>query len=375
MNSNKIKILYVVSTLKHSGPTMVLLGTVKNLSKEKFDLQILTLSPEPQDSKMKEFLNDNIKVESLNLSRFEFIMKGYRALKEYIDQYDPDIIHTSGIRSDIAISKMNIKAKHCMTIHNYVYEDYIAKYGNLIGKIAANSSIKAMKKCDYVICCSNSLRNMYSKILPTKDLYVVQNGVDTYKFKPVADVNMKVRLRSILGIPQDHIVFLSVGSLIKRKDPTSIIRAFKNANYKNKATLILLGDGELMEQCEKESNENIILKGNVRNVNDYLQASDVYISASKSEGLPNSVLEAGSCGLDLILSDIPQHKEIFEDNFGLVEFFAVEDIKMLSVKINKAIEANNREINYNIVKLIEDNFSNNVMSKHYEEMYYLMLNN
>ncbi|HHW71280.1 MAG TPA: glycosyltransferase family 4 protein [Clostridiales bacterium] len=193
------------------------------------------------------------------------------------------------------------------------------------------------------------------------------------KFKPVPDIEMKIRLRSLLGIPQDHIVFLSVGSLIKRKDPLSIIKAFKDANYKNRATLILLGDGELMEQCEKESNENIILKGNVRNVTDYLQASDVYISASKSEGLLNSVLEAGSCGLDLILSDIPQHKEIFEGNLGLANFFEVGDIGALSTKINKAINKMSRDINYDLATYVENNFTNKVMSRNYEYIYYFIL--
>ena len=39
----------------------------------------------------------------------------------------PDVIHTTlGIRADVTVSRLKIK-KHCMTIRNYVFEDYISK--------------------------------------------------------------------------------------------------------------------------------------------------------------------------------------------------------------------------------------------------------
>lgn len=371
MKSKKIRILYIVSTLKQSGPTIQLLGLVTNLDKELFETKILTLSPEPENSMKEDFLNTNISIDSLNLSRVQFLVKGNLKLKKYISQYNPDVIHTSGIRADIAVSKMQLNTQHCMTIHNYAYEDYCAKYGNIVGKLSANYHVKAMKKCKYVICCSKSIKDMYEKIL-SKKIYVVQNGINTDKFKPAFNLDHKKSIRLMLGIPQDRTIALVVGSLIKRKDPISIIKAFKKANLENKAILILLGDGVLMEQCKSESDKNIILMGNVKNVKEYLQASDVYISASRSEGLPNSVLEAGSSGLNLILSDIPQHREIFEENLELVELFKVGDLKTLSLKIQEAIKRNTKDINFTMSSFIEDRFSNKVMSKNYEKIYYFI---
>ena len=372
MEYGRIKILYVVSTLRRTGPTRQLLGLVKNLNKDAFKIKILTLSPEPIDTMIKEFIDADIEVDSLNLSRAEFVIKGKSALKKYIEKYNPDIIHTSGIRADTAVSNMKLMKKHCMTVRNYVYEDYISKYGNIIGKIAAMYGIKSIKNCEYVICCSKTLKYMYEKILPGKKFYVVQNGIDIDEFKPPLNFEEKIFERKRLDIPQERMVFLAVGSLIKRKDPISIIKAFKNANCDNKAILILLGDGELLEECKNESDENIIIKGKVKNVEDYLKAADVYVSASRSEGLPNSVLEAGSCGLNLILSDIPQHKEIFEENSGLVQFFKVGDIGDLSLNISKLLKENKKEINFAISQYIRDRFSDKAMSKYYQEIYYSM---
>ncbi len=373
MKSKKIRILYVVSTLRQSGPTTQLLGLVTNLNKDLFDITVLTLSPEPEKTMKEEFFNANINVDSLNLSRAEFLVIGNRKLRKYINHYNPDIVHTSGIRADDAVSKMCLVDRHCMTIRNYAYEDYTAKYGKMIGRLVADYSIRVVKRCKYVICCSKTLKAMYERILP-KQLYVVQNGVNTNKYKPASNLEDKISKRLLLNIPRDKAVFLAVGSLIKRKDPISIIKAFKKANFENRAILVLLGDGELMEQCRKEADKNVIIRGNVKNVVDYLQASDFFISASKSEGLPNSVLEAGSCGLNLILSDIAQHREIFEDDLDLVKFFNIGDVDTLSLTIKESIETKTNHINFELSDFIKDRFSNNVMSKNYEKIYSLIVN-
>ncbi|HCX63323.1 MAG TPA: group 1 glycosyl transferase [Clostridiales bacterium] len=368
MKEKRTKILYVVSTLRQSGPTNQLKGIISNLDKSKYEAQVLTLSPEPKNTRLNDFTHLGIEVASLNLSRVQFQIKGKQLLKIYMDKLNPDIIHTSGVRADTVVSKLNVSSKHCMTIRNYVYDDYVAKFGSVVGKIAAESNIKAMQRCKYVICCSKSLKDMYMKIL-SQNLYVVQNGVDTKKFKPVEDIESKHSLRDSLNLPRDKVIFIAIGSLIKRKDPVTIIEAFKAVNIENKAVLILLGDGDLMNQCMNVSNNNILLKGNVDNVNDFLKASDVYVSASESEGLPNSVLEAGRCGVNLILSNIPQHLEVFENNLDFISLFNVGDTEKLTEAMEKEIRGFSNEINYDLSNYIEENFSNEVMSRKYEKIY------
>jgi glycosyltransferase involved in cell wall biosynthesis len=370
LSNKKIKILYVCSTLRQSGPTSQLLSLIKNLDKEKFEALVLTLSPEPENSRKQDYIKSSIVVDSLNLSRVQFLINGKDKFKKYINKYKPNIIHTSGVRADQVVSKIQSDFLHCMTIRNYAFDDYIAKYGSLIGRIVANFSISAMKKCEYVICCSKTLKSMYEKIIPNKKLYFVQNGVDIEKFSPLKDQNEKKELKSLLGVPKDKLVFLVVGGLIKRKDPLCIIKAFKQANVGDKAVLILLGDGELREECERLSNNSVIVKGKVNNVNDYLKVSDVYVSASKSEGLPNSVLEAGSSGLRLILSNIPQHIECVEQCTDLVPVFDVTDVD----KLTEIIKEVTNEIDYfldqeTICEVIRSNFSDKIMAKGYEEIY------
>src|SRR5690625_7843892 len=76
----------------------------------------------------------------------------------------------------------------------------------------------------------------------------------------------------------------------------------------------MLGGGELQSACKALAGQtnNILIKGAVANVAEYLQASDYFVSCSKAEGLPMAVIEALAWGLPCVLSDIPPHYEIFE---------------------------------------------------------------
>src|SRR5690625_7535896 len=76
----------------------------------------------------------------------------------------------------------------------------------------------------------------------------------------------------------------------------------------------MLGGGELQSACKALAGQtnNILIKGAVQNVAQYLQASDYFVSCSKAEGLPMAVIEALACGLPCLLSDISPHAEIFK---------------------------------------------------------------
>ncbi len=370
----RIKILYVVSTLMQGGPTNQLLGIVSNLDRSVFAPRVLTLSPESAQSKKNEFIQAHLEVDSLLLSRLGFPLQGLRLLRRYIEQYRPDIVHTSGVRADMVVAKLSLKPLHYLTVRNYAYDDYVALYGRLLGGWAARSSIAAMQQGDYVVCCSNSLKDMYARLL-TKQLYVIQNGVDTYKYQPPASLEAKLQRRAELGLRPESMIFLVAGPLIKRKDPLTIIEAFNQAKVAGKAVLVFMGDGNLMAQCRRAAGASILFPGQVPNVPDYMQAADVYVSAAESEGLPNAVLEAGSCGLSMILSDIPQHREIYAPNPGLVDTFRVGHASQLAAAMARQVSSFKPGINRAMAEHIQANFDVTGMSRQYARLYLVGVRN
>lgn len=68
-------------------------------------------------------------------------------------------------------------------------------------------------------------------------------------------------------------------------------------------------------------------------VGTYYQSSDIFLSASRTEGMPYAVLEAAYCGLPLVLSNIAPHKELA---LPQMELFPAEDQKALFQALHRA---------------------------------------
>lgn len=73
---------------------------------------------------------------------------------------------------------------------------------------------------------------------------------------------------------------------------------------------IICGEGPEREMLEQFIRENglesqLLLKGFVSRVEDYLARSKIFVLTSRAEGLPMCLLEARSCGLPCISFDIP----------------------------------------------------------------------
>jgi len=304
------KVLYIVSTLRDSGPTNQLYYLIDNLDEE-FDATILTLSPEPEDSELPRFQGLDVEYTTLGLSRLKGAIFGPSKLRSIVNQIDPDVIHTQGIRADTLSTMFLSKYPRVTTIRNYAYDDYPAKYGRMQGEVMARVHLHMLRHIDCPVACSETIVDRVAehgvKAIP------IQNGVDTTAFVP-ADDETKSKLRQELDLPQSKKVIVSVGSLIPRKDPKTIIDAFLSAGITEESELVFLGDGFLREECEAMVDEEdpVRFEGWVNNVSEYLKASDYFVSASKSEGLPNSVMEAMAVGLPVCLSDIEPHKEILQ---------------------------------------------------------------
>lgn len=306
------RILYILSTLKRCSPVNQLFNVIKYLNREEFEPYLITLSPEPADSRWKDYESIGVHLYSLNLSRFKGFIYAVKQVNILLVEIKPDIIHTQGIRGDIISSRLNIGIPRIATIHNLPQFDYPMTYGYIRGNFMRIRHINALKKVSLCIGVSEAVAENLNNKYKIKKVVSIQNGVDTNLYYK-SDDNEKKRLREKLNLSITGNIFISSGYLTELKDPLFLLKAWNKKFVSNDNNhLIFIGAGNLMEKCRKEagSNINIHIIGQINNVVDYLRCSDYFISVSQAEGLPIAVLEAMACGLPVLLSDIKPHKEI-----------------------------------------------------------------
>lgn len=365
----KIKILFVVSDLRRCGPTNQLFGIISNLKRNEFDFKIITLNKEPIDTEIELFINNNINIKCINNKKRKIFSQTIR-LKREIRLFEPDIIHTSGIRANLIATFVKKKKNQIITLRNNAYQEYPMQMNKIKSYIAIKLTELAINKTDYCVCCSNSLKRNYINH-GFNNIFAIQNGVNTKKYNINSGLENQKFLDS-LKLDNHRKIFIVSGLMNIRKNILIIIEAFLNSDRINDSYLIFIGDGDLKEEAIKFSKEhkNIIYKGRVNNVAEYLNISDYYISASKAEGLPNSVLEAGCTGLKMILSNIPEHKEIQEElNVSNIIFFNYNDLSKLIEILNTCIyKTKNSEKEY-ISNTFSNTFSSAKMSNKYSRLY------
>lgn len=194
------------------------------------------------------------------------------------------------------------------TPHAYFTEVARSPIADKVLLFAEKQMIKAFCKIIHVsdeeeqYALKNGIVNRFNSV-------VIKNGVDAPAF---------------LNISHPYITLVNVARCTFQKNPELFLKVAEKAVKKNaKLRFIWVGDGPLLEKCRKavkdESlEENIRFVGYSKRPDQYFSKADIFLSTSRYEGLPFSVIEAMSFRLPLILTSVVGHKELIEDNGFLV---------------------------------------------------------
>lgn len=137
-------------------------------------------------------------------------------------------------------------------------------------------------------------------------------GVDLERFSPGDGGGLRARLGW-----QDAFILLSLRSWEPLYGVDVVVKGFiRAATQEPRLRLILLGGGSQAPELRRLLMNNGLLErvffgGQVGNLElpNYYRASDLYLSASRSDGSSVSLMEALSCGKPALVSDIPGNRE------------------------------------------------------------------
>lgn len=182
---------------------------------------------------------------------------------------------------------------------------------------------RLLRRADVIVAVAESVKRELVSLFGVReeDVEVVPRGVDPARLRPTRS---REEVRRALGIDADASVVLSLGALNWEKDPLTHLEITLPAIDSGRAVHVFAGDGPLRGElaaavARERVEEGVRILGARSDVGDLLAASDVMLLASRTEGMPGCLIEAGMAGLPSVAFDVAGVTEVIEDGrSGLV---------------------------------------------------------
>lgn len=232
---------------------------------------------------------------------------------------------------------------------------------------------------DVVIVLSDVMREeALGAGIPAEKTRVVNNGIDTNFFiteQPKGDLKAKFGL-------QGKVVVLFVGRVEPVKSLPTVIEAVSDAlSHIPNLHLVVVGDGSERKALEHQAEElgvaeHVTFAGKQKDVRAYLQAADIFVLPSLTEGISNALLEAMASGLACVASSVGGNIDVLgHGKFGLL--LPVGDVPRWAEALTVlASDAKKREkLGLMARKQIFATYDFSVVGAAYEAMYAELVNN
>lgn len=162
---------------------------------------------------------------------------------------------------------------------------------------------------------------LFAEQVPALQGRRIQYGIDVAEIARYRETHDRDALRAELGIEPEHTVLLCMGIFQERKSQLALVFAFaKLANLFPDARLVLVGDHPSSYAASiRTAVADLGLSHQVRlipihpDTYRWYNVADVMVSASDTESLPRSVLEAMAFGLPTMAADVFGLSEVIQD--------------------------------------------------------------
>lgn len=342
-------IVFLVTQLINSGPENVVYNICNNLDRSVYLPIVFSLkSEDPLKSIENRFREIGVNIIHFDASTMELELLPRRFSKKIqkgLLDVNCDILHVHCYHPNI-VGVFIRGIKKITTVHQISGEDFIMKKGVIIGSYMKFRFDNTLKHYDRIAVLSDYMKEYYKQC--NGNIVKIPNGVTNC----ITGTNIEL-FRNSISATRSIPVILVTGTLSDRKNVVFLLTELKKS--KQLFNCYILGKGDKYNECLRiiDGDQRFHLEGFKDNVWDYLGISDIYISASKSEGLPMSVLEALSAGIPCLLSNIPPHREIArEAKVKGVELFDIKkgalqeafDMMLLSKYNHEIIKSSSQKL-------------------------------
>lgn len=348
----KKKLFFIIPSIAGGGAERVFVNLVNGIDKSLFDVTLIYLSDK---GKAYEVTNKvciiNLKVKRVRNAPFKII--------KLVRKEKPDlIISTLGHLNMMLLILKNFFPKKTKLIIRQTNIKSLSKSGS---KIIQKKLDKFYSNADRIICQSESMKDDFIKFTN-----IEKNVVKIYNPIDIDSVLKKAKEVIDFDFPSDQKNIFFAGRLNAVKRIPLIIDAFKKFHKKNsQSTLYILGEGEDKKQLENYIEKNnlfdsVKLLGFQENPYKWIANADLFLMASKHEGMPNVLLEALALGVPTLILKHPGGTEEIMKTLGIEDRF-VEELLITEDSFNNY----NKNVGLKLLK----NFDVSNVIKQYEKLF------
>ena len=324
---------------RKSGLGNYVMGLCKNLPK---DYEISVVCCDTENTKQYFEVYNNIKIYRVKtisfFNRLYFLPNPLHLVEtlKNVSKNDYFLVHThTRFFMTSLVGLVFAKIKNIPVAHIEHGSSFVQNNNRLVWLLSRIYDFSlgrlVLSKSDYIFCVSRNVSEFVKKLGKRSDVFILPNGVDTKRFRKIGNTK---KIKTELNLNKSGVFISYIGRLIEGKGVQDLIKAVEPIDG---ICLIIAGDGPYRGNLEKISqiNGRIVFLGEIDTdkVIKLLSITEIFVNPSHTEGMPTSILEAGSVGCACIATNVGGTSEIIESgkNSFLIE---KEDILTLREKIN-----------------------------------------
>lgn len=308
-----LKVMLISATDHVSGPAKGIFQLMESIDGSVLDFHLYTFQlSNHQETLFHQAARDRaIQVHHLvqrNRNYLSLVRQTLKAVREG----GFDIVQTHGFKPTFLgfFARLLCGVKWICFMHGTTGENLKVAFYNVVDNVL-------QLRADRTVVVSGAQRRKVLGGENTTRVVVLHNAVDIHC--PVARSTDAPPLRTLLGLPTESKILLTMGRFSPEKGMDVLIDAFSLLKGQvEEAHLVLLGDGQ--ERLALEGRTQAVglepcihFIGFTETPGDFLAEADVFVLPSRSEGLPNAVLEAMALGIPVVATEVGGVPEVIED--------------------------------------------------------------
>lgn len=312
MEYSKARVLHVTHNMAFGGTEQVIRQIVTACDDQRYKSSIVCI-----DGKVGEIgqalLEEGVSVSAISRGS-GLDRQAIAQLRSRIHSNNVNIVHCHQYTPFCygAFASVGLKVQVIFTEHGRFHPDRYTWKRRIINQIL-------YRLADNITSISDATRMALDKFewIPKKRVSVIYNGVARLKHDECAQ-----SIRDKLGIANEEWVLGTISRFDPIKNQVMMLQALQRIRTRFPNTVLLLaGDGPERSTLEKTARELAIeeavyFTGFVSDIAEHLQAIDIFLLTSFSEGTSMTLLEAMSMGKAIIATAVGGNVEVIDDEFS-----------------------------------------------------------